>query len=150
MLTLVAQPCDRCDRKNTKLLVYTRAHARVEIKAIIYRALLTCNHGEGIVRKVWKFFSNTQLPDTTQALYNDFYYIHKKTAQIGRFFTLWAYFHPYTNRGKRKKEFIAEEVIQWLVFLRISLLRTHFENNTIQTHLKSLKQALQNFDFRFG
>jgi len=28
-----------------------RAHVRVEIKAIIYRPLLTCEHGEDIIRK---------------------------------------------------------------------------------------------------
>ena len=27
----------------------------------------------------------------------------EKTAQICRFFTLWGYFYPYTNRGKKKK-----------------------------------------------
>ena len=27
----------------------------------------------------------------------------EKTAQICRFFTLWGYFHPYTNRGRKKK-----------------------------------------------
>ena len=45
-LTLLRSLVTDVTEKNTKLLVYTRASARVEIKAIIYRALVTCNHGE--------------------------------------------------------------------------------------------------------
>ena len=52
-LTSVAQPCDRCDRKKHKTPgIYARTRARrdkghnLSRKAIIYRALLTCNHGE--------------------------------------------------------------------------------------------------------
>ena len=36
----------------------------------------------------------------------------EKMAQICRFFTLWAYFHPYTNRGRAIRKSLLEQKTQ--------------------------------------